>query len=133
MILRLKLFRLFLKIGTYLLPILAFQLGWWIWVGLCQTLNRPVLYSLHGHLSQVLFGMLVWALVAEHYRVTSLDEVFREMTGARAVGSACIATSFILLATLYFSRDKVFPRGLLVCDILVLPVLTVVSFGIING
>lgn len=124
MMLRLKLYRLFLKIGTYLLPILAFYLGWWTWVGLCQTLHRPLLYPSHGHFSQILFGTFVWALVAEHYRVTSCDEIFRERTGARAAWSACIATSFVLLATLYFSRNMVFPRGLLICDILALLVLT---------
>ncbi len=94
-------------------------------MGLCQTLKRPYLYSPHGHLSQILFGTFVWALVAEHYRVTNFDEIFRERTGSRAAGSACIATSFVLLATLYFSRNDVFPRGLLVCDILALLVLTI--------
>src|SRR5712692_7074962 len=125
MILRLKLYRLFLKIGTYLLPILAFKLGWWIWIVVCQTLNRPALYSPRGHLSQILFGMFVWAFVAEHYRVTSYDELFRERTGGRAAWSACIATSFVLLATLYFTRNDLFPRGLLVCNLLTLLGLTV--------
>ncbi len=125
MILRLKLYRLFLRIAAYLLPFFAFPLGWWIWKWFCQTLNRPVLYSPHGHLNQVLFGTFVWAVVAEHYRVANVDEVFRERTGARAAGSACIATFFVLLATLYFSRDVIFPRGLVVCDILALLVLTV--------
>src|ERR1700677_4104582 len=118
MILRLKLYRLSLKICIYLLPILAFKLGWFAWMALSLTLNRPALYSPQGHLSHVLFGTFVWALVAEHYRVTSFDELFRERTGARAAGSACIATSCILLATLYFSRNTVYPRGLLVFDIL---------------
>jgi Undecaprenyl-phosphate glucose phosphotransferase len=125
MILRLKLYRLFLKMGTYLLPILAFYLGWWMWKWFCQTLNRPSFYSPHGHLSQVLFGTVVWVLVAEPYRVANVDELFRERTGARAAGSACIATFFVFLATLYFSRNVLFPRGLVVCDILALLVLTV--------
>lgn len=125
MILRLRLYRLFLNIGIYFLPILAFQLGWRFWIVICKLFDRPELYSPHGHVSQVLFGTFVWALVAEHYRVTSFDELFRERTGARNAGSACIATSFVLLATLYFSRNEVFPRGLLVCDVLTLLGLTV--------
>jgi Undecaprenyl-phosphate glucose phosphotransferase len=72
----------------------------------------------------------VWGVVAERYRVTSFDEIFRERTGARAAWSACIATSFVLLATLYFSRDDIFPRGLLVCDILTLFILTVLLHAI---
>src|SRR5207245_11242143 len=38
--------------------------------------------------------------------VTSFDELFRERTGARAAWSACLATSFVLLALLYFSRNE---------------------------
>ena len=130
MILRLELYRLFLKIGTYLLPILAFRLGWWYWMMVCAFLDRPVLYSPHGHLSQILFGMFVWAFVAERYRVTSFDELFRERTGARAAWSACIATSFILLAILYFSRNDIFPRGLLVCDLIALLALTILLHAV---
>ena len=125
MIMRLKLYRLFLKIGIYLLPFPAFLFGWRIWTELCETLNRPHPYTPHGHLSQIVFGTFVWALVAEHHRVTNFDEIFRERTGGRAAGSACVATSFVLLATLYFSRDTLFPRGLLVCDILTLLLLTI--------
>src|SRR3974390_824335 len=105
MFLRLKLYQLYLKIGTYLLPILAFRLGWWIWKFICISIDRPVLYFPPGHFSQILFGTFVWAFVAEHYRVTSFDELFRERTGARAAFSAGLATSFVLLATLYFSRN----------------------------
>ena len=125
MILRIKLYRLFLNIGIYALPIVAFRLGWWVWMLLSQLLVRPVLFSPRGHLGQILFGTLVWAVVAGHYRVTSFDELFRERTGARAAWSACIATSFILLATLFFSRNGIFPRGLLVCDLITLLALTI--------
>ena len=125
MIMRLKLYRLFMKIGIYLLPFPAFQVGWRIWTLICEILNRPHPYTPHGHISQALFGSFVWALVAEHHRVTNFDEIFRERTGARAAGSACVATSFVLLATLYFSRNQLFPRGLLVCDICALLLLTV--------
>jgi Undecaprenyl-phosphate glucose phosphotransferase len=90
-----------------------------------KILGRPVLYPAGGHLTQIIFGTLVWALIAEHYRVTNFDELFRERTGARAAWSACIATVFVLLATLYFSRNVVFPRGLLICDVILLLGLTI--------
>src|SRR5258705_1745394 len=125
MILRLRLYRLFLKIATYLLPILAFYVGWWIWSFSWGFLGRPVLFSLHGHLNHMLFGTLVWAFVSERYRVTSFDELFRERTGARAAWSACLTTSFALLALLYFSRNDLYPRGLLIWDVISLLTLTV--------
>jgi len=130
MILRIKLYRLFLNIGIYVLPILAFRLGWWFWMVICVLFNRPVAYSPHGHLSQILFGTFVWAFVAGHYRVTSFDELFRERTGAKAAWSACVATTFILLATLFFSRNDIFPRGLLVCDLITLLALTILLHAV---
>ena len=130
MVLRIKMYRLFLKVGIYLLPILAFRLGWWLWMVICTYFDRLVLYSPQGHLSQILFGIFVWGFVAEHYRVTSFDELFRERTGARAAWSACVATTFILMATLFFSRNAVFPRGLLVCDLVTLLALTILLHAI---
>jgi len=130
MILRLKLYQLSLKVYTYLLPMLAFYLGWYAWKACCAFLGRPVLFSLHGHLNQILFGTLVWAVVSEHYRVTSFDELFRERTGARAAWSACLATSFVLLALLYFSRNDIYPRGLLIWDVIALLTLTVMLHAI---
>jgi len=133
MILRLKLYSLSLKVATYLLPILAFYLGWCVWKLSWAFLGRPVLFSFHGHLNHMLFGTLVWAFVSERYRVTSFDELFRERTGARAAWSACLATSFVLLALLYFSRNDVYPRGLLICNLTVLLTLTVMLYAIFRA
>jgi len=126
MIMRLKLYRMFLKIAVYSLPVPAFGFGWTVWVAISTYLRRPVLYSAHGHFNQILFGTCVWAFFAEHNRVTSFDELFRERTGARRASSACIAATFVLLATLYFSRNGVFPRGLLICDVVTLLALTLI-------
>lgn len=115
MMLRLRLYRLYLQIGIYSLSIPAFYLGSWLWSSLCRDIGRPASYTLHT--SHILFGALVWASVSEHYRVANFDELFRERTGARAAASACVAATFVLLTTLYFSHGN-FPRGLLVCDII---------------
>jgi Undecaprenyl-phosphate glucose phosphotransferase len=132
MVMQLKLYRMFLKIIIYLLPIPAFGLGWIAWKSLSTLLDRPVLYSAHEHLNHILFGTCIWALFAEHNRVTSFDELFRERTGARRATSACIAATFVLLATLYFSRDDLFPRGLLICDVLTLLSLTLIVHAMLR-
>jgi Undecaprenyl-phosphate glucose phosphotransferase len=129
MILRLKLYRLYLKFAIYLLPICAFKMGWWLWDFACTAANRPVLYSgavfsSRTHFSSVFFSSLVWAFLVEHYKVTSFEELFRERTGIRAAWSACLATAFVLFATLYLSRNEVFPRGLVFCSIVFLLPLT---------
>src|SRR5216684_2940626 len=97
MILRLRVYRLLLKICTYLLPLPAFALGLWSWTGLCRLFSRPSVFSAQTHLAQLLLGGIAWALLSERYDVTKFDELFRERTGARNASSACIATAFVLL------------------------------------
>jgi len=125
MILRLKIYRMLLKASIFLLPFAAFQAGWWLWMFLSTSFHRPALFPLAGHTTTILLGTFVWTFFAEHNRVTSFDELFRERTGARAAWSACLATFFALLAALYFSRNDLFPRGLLLSALLVLFVLTI--------
>jgi len=125
MLLRLKLYRLFLKVNTYLLPFLAWEIGWGMWAFCVALLGRPVRYTDHGHFTLVLFSSFVWAFMAEHYKVTNVDELFRERTGARAAWSASMATAVVLLGALYFGRNDIFPRGLFVCDVVALLTLTV--------
>src|ERR1700676_2848758 len=125
MLLRLKMYRLLLKAATYLLPFPAFEIGWRIWNLFLAFIGRPLLYPLHGHFTLVLYSGLLWAFMAEHYKVTSVDELFRERTGAKAASSASAATAIVLLAVLYFGRDAVFPRGLFICCAVTLLVLTV--------
>jgi Undecaprenyl-phosphate glucose phosphotransferase len=130
MILRLKLYRMFFKAALYPLPILAFGLGWRIWFAFSKFLGRPVLYPMHGHVIQILIGTCVWAVFAEQNRVTNFDELFRERTGIRKAFAACVAATFILLATFYFTQNAMFPRGLLLCDICSLLALTLLVHSI---
>jgi Undecaprenyl-phosphate glucose phosphotransferase len=125
MLLRLKMYRLFLKVTIYLLPFLAFEIGWPVWAFFVEALGRPVKYPYQGHFPLILSSAFVWAFMAKRYKVTNVDELFRERTGARAAWSASLATTVILLGALYFSRDDIFPRGLFVCCLGALLTLTV--------
>ena len=125
MLLRMKLYRLFLKATTYLLPFLAWELGWQMWVFSMRSLDRPVAYPHAGHFTLVLVSSFVWAFMAELYKVTNVDELFRERTGARNAWSASLATAVVLLCGLYFGRNDIFPRGLFVTCVLALLTLTV--------
>jgi Undecaprenyl-phosphate glucose phosphotransferase len=124
MLFRLNIYRLLLKVTTYLLPFLAFEIGWQIWAAFVASVGRPVPYARHGHFALVLFSTFVWAYMAENYRVTSVEELFRERTGARAASSASLATAVILLGALYFGRNDIFPRLLFVFSIVALLILT---------
>jgi len=130
MLLRLKLYRFLLKVTIFLLPFLAFKIGWQIWAFCLTFINRPVQYSHEGHFALVLFSSLVWAVLAEHYKVTNVDELFRERTGARAAWSASVATAVALIGVLYFQRNVIFPRGLIVFCIFSLQALTVLLHAV---
>jgi len=130
MLLRLKMYRLLLKIAIYLLPFPAFEVGWRIWALCMAFVDRPVEYPVHGHFTLVLFSAFLWALMTERYRVTSVDELFRERTGSRAASSASAATAVVLLSALYFGRNVVFPRALFVSCVVILLILTVLLHAV---
>src|SRR5258708_18884117 len=125
MLLRLRLYSSFLKLVIYLLPFPAFEIGWKIWALGIAFLDRAIAYGHNGHFTLVVFSSFPWAFMAEHYKVTKVDELFRERTGARAASVASVATAVILMAVLYFGHKAIFPRGLFVCDIGTLLALTV--------
>ena len=112
MILRLKYYRFCLRVVTYLLPFLAFELGWHIWTHVWKGLERAADFDSYGNFRLLALAAFVWAVLAERYGVTNLEELFRERTGTRAALSANAATSAVLLAALFFSQDFIFPRGL---------------------
>ncbi len=126
MILRLKYYRFCLRAVTYLLPLLAFELGWRMWTNVWKSLERLADFDSFGHFRLLALASLVWAIVAEHYGVTNVDTLFRERTGTRAALAANAVTSAVLLAGLFFSRDFIFPRGLFAIWAVLLLVLTVI-------
>ena len=133
MFLALRLYRLLLVTVTFLLPFAAFDLGYRLWAILMSYLDRPILYPSTGHFNLILLCSFVWAFMAERYRVTRIDELFRERTGGKAATSAVVATGVVLLAVLFFSRDDVVPRGLFVCGIFVLFVLSLAVHAIFRA
>jgi Undecaprenyl-phosphate glucose phosphotransferase len=125
-ILLLKYYRFCLRLVAYLLPFLAFQLGWRLWVRTWSGLARPAEFDPHGKFALLVFVTVVWAIMAEHYRVTGIDELFRERTGSRAAIAANATTCAVVLAGLFFSREaSIFPRGLFAIWGMTLLVLTI--------
>lgn len=127
MLLRLRLYSFLLKLAIYLLPFPAFEIGWRIWALCMVFLGRANEYAHHGHFTLVLFISFLWAFMAEHYKVTKVDELFRERTGARAASAASVATAVILMGVLYFGHNAIFPRGLFISCLITLLLLTLLS------
>ncbi len=114
MLFRLRLYRLLLTVAVYLLPCAAFEIGTSLWTLIWRQIGRPALFPQHGRFVMLLISCSVWALIAEHYELTSIDELFRERTGTRGALSACIATGAVLMSALFFTQNALFPRGLFI-------------------
>jgi len=125
MLLRLKLYRLLLKLAVYPLPFAACYFGLVSWAFIWPALGRHADLAPYSRFVIPFFACFVWAFFAEHYKVTSVDELFRERTGARAVLAACTATSAVVLTALYFSGKGEFSRGFFVLSLLALFVLAI--------
>lgn len=120
----LKMYRFWLKTTIYLLPFVSFYFGWRVWKFCLTLVGYPVLYQWQGHVALLVVSSIVWAFMAGWYKVTSVEELFRERTGARAAWSACLATAVVLVGLLYFSHREVFPRGLFLFSVAILLLLT---------
>jgi len=120
MILRLRYYQLYLRLAAYALPWLAFELAWRLWMFLWRVLGYTAIFNPAGHFGLLVLVSFVWAIMAEHYELISVDELFRENTGIKAAAHACGGTSAILLAAFFFSRNVVFPRGLFAIGMVVL-------------
>jgi len=125
MLFRLKLYRMLLKLAVYPLPFAACYLGLVSWAFTWSFLGRQADLAPYSRFAVPLIGCFVWAFFAEHYKVTSVDELFRERTGARAVLAACTATSTVVLAALYFGGKAEFSRGFFAFSLLALFVLAI--------
>jgi Undecaprenyl-phosphate glucose phosphotransferase len=133
MLFYLRIYRFLLLFVTYLLPYLAFELGYYVWFYMESVFGGTKDFSHHGHFTLVLAASFVWIVLAERNKVTSVEELFRERTGARCAASACLATCVVFLAMFYFSQISFLPRGLFLICMLVLFVLTVLMRAIFRA
>src|SRR5437016_12447311 len=77
-------YHFYLRVVTYGLPFLSF--------GAARYLLRSVGHpdtglDRYSYFNLLLFMTVIWAIVSEYYRVTSVQELFRERTGIRAAFS----------------------------------------------
>jgi Undecaprenyl-phosphate glucose phosphotransferase len=129
MFLYIRLCRLLLATATFVLPFIAFALGWPLWrIGL-RLIGRTNEFSYGGHSWLLMVSALIWVFLADRYKVTNVENLFRERTGARAATAACVATSLAFLAISYFSQRFFVPRGLFVICLMVLLLLTIFMRG----
>src|SRR5437660_3423712 len=92
-------YHFYLRIATYALPFFSF--------GAARYIRRLFRHpdtgiDQYSYFNLLLFTTIVWAIVSEYYRVTSVQELFRERTGIKAAFQACATTYAMLLGLLFF-------------------------------
>jgi hypothetical protein len=109
MIARISYYGFLLAILVYSLPLLAFGLTAHyrfgnLWLVGVQGVT-PQYY-----LDLLVFTELVWVLAANHYKLSSVTNLFREYTGIRTAFRACLVTLFLQAALLVFVKLLVVSR-----------------------
>jgi len=119
---RLNIYRFYLRAITRLLPLASFGLAALV----CYWINGPFA---KGEATLYLYVLLLttvtWSGAAEHYGVTSVDELFRERTGIRAALSSWTVVYGINLLVLFMTQSVNFSRLLFVVSGITLLVLTI--------
>lgn len=129
MVRRLNLYRFCLRIVCYTLPIIAFAtagyvrfiLGWH---------DRPIPVHSAAYLYLVILVTVIWAAMAECYRLVSPEELLIRRTGATNVLRTVLATFFLVLIALFFCHENTVSRTFLPGATLVLAALGMVTQGV---
>jgi len=92
-------YHFYLRMVTYVLPFFSFVSATYV----RRLSGHPDTgIDQYSYFNLVLFTTVVWAIATECYRVTSVQELFRERTGIKAAFPACVATYAMLLGLLFF-------------------------------
>lgn len=124
MVLRLSTYRFCLRTIMNLLPLVAFCCVWLVrflgpWAGSGTPQNSaPYIYLLA-------MTTVIWSIASERYKVTSVDELFRELTGIRAALTACSVTYATDLLLLFVTRTLILSRSFFLLYSIALLALTV--------
>ncbi len=126
MVLRLSTFRFYLRTVMNLLPPLAFGCVWFLRFSVpWATSGAPQYWAPYVYLLAI--TTITWSIAAEHYGVTSVDELFREQTGIRAALTAGTVTYATDLLLLFLTRATALSRSFFLLSAMALPALAVVT------
>ena len=129
MVRRLNLYRFCLRIVCYVLPIIAFATAGYLRFAL-RWHYRPTPVHTVAYVNLVILVTVVWAAMAECYRLVSPEELLIHRTGARNVLRAVLTTFFIVLIALFFSHENTVSRTFLPGATMVLAVLGMAVQGV---
>lgn len=127
MTLRLNSYRFYIRLWTYLLPLMAFVAAAYVRFGWLRRTLAQRDYDPRFYFVVLLLTTLVWIIAAEGYRLCDIEELFQEYTGLKKIISACATTYVVLLCLLFFYRQQNFSRVFFAVSALALLAFTALS------
>lgn len=106
-------YNLLLRAFVYFLPFFAFGTASYIRFGELwfPRVDSPLPQS---YLILLMFTQLSWILAVDHYKLSSVEDLFWEHTGIRAALFACVLTFLLQAALLVFTHDMPVSRSFIV-------------------
>lgn len=125
MVLRLRLYRLWLRITAYSIPLFSFWFAFHLRF-LSSRLPYERQYDAFSYRYFLAFTFVAWAFFADRYRITSVEELLWERTAIRKAAISCVATSCVQCFALFFVLRIAISRLFFATNIICLFVLVLV-------
>ena len=107
---RLKSAHLFLKLLVFLTPLAAFSLAGYIRFGTHLLPRYTADIDARQYFGLLLLTTILWAIFAEHFELTSIENYLLAGRKIRRAVKACFVTYLALLALTFFYRETSFSR-----------------------
>ena len=99
-----------LRLAIFLLPAPAFAFAYYLRF-LSGLIRRPIHdVSLSAYGLLLLSTAFVWAIAADHYKLTQVTQLFASRGKTRQITFACVATYVAVLSIVFFYRESSFSR-----------------------
>lgn len=131
MIRRLHMYGFCARLACNLLPTAAFVVAWYVRFSTRYHFDSTD-YDPNAYFHLLVFATVVWALVADHYRLASPEALLAENTGVRRTVASCVTTYMVVLGGLFFYRGESFSRVFLAVSGVALLIAGVVSRAILR-
>lgn len=107
---RLKSAHFYLSLTVFLMPLAAFGVAGYLRFATHLLPHYSADVDSRSYFALLLLTTILWAIVSEHFGLTSIENHFLVSPKSRRVLNACLVTLVGVLATTFFYRDITFSR-----------------------
>jgi len=107
---RLKSAQFLLSVAVFLVPLAAFSLAGYLRFATHLLPRYSADADARSYFGLLLLATVLWAIIAEHFGLTSVESYLPAELQAHRVLKACLITLVVVLATTFFYRDATFSR-----------------------